>query len=118
MRTLSIAFAIALVGLGNAQAQEPTKGSSMNSTHADHCVMATTEADWTALGLSAEQQSKVMGIQTKCKTDCAAMDASGAKEPALSQALMEKHQEQIRTALTPEQYKQWLTWCGDRSRKG
>ncbi|MEO8588668.1 MAG: hypothetical protein ABI432_04815, partial [Flavobacteriales bacterium] len=53
-----------------------------------------------------------------CKTNCQALGESGAMDAKMSQAITKKHEEEIKDVLTPEQYKKWLLWCGERPAHG
>lgn len=84
----------------------------------DDCVLATTAEDWTAMGLTTAQVEEVQAVQTECKTACVALKETGREDPAMSQAMLEKHRERIRTVLTKEQYDKWVAWCSTRPSRG
>ncbi len=84
----------------------------------DDCILSTEEQAWTALGISSEQLEQVRSIQTMCETDCRALKETGGTDPAMAQAMLEKHRESLRETLSKEQYASWLEWCAGRTVKG
>ena len=82
------------------------------------CLLATNKETWASLGLSAEQIAKVEGLQTTCKTACAAVSETGERDVKTAAAVMEKHEDEVRKVLTEEQYNKWQTWCSERDGRG
>lgn len=78
------------------------------------CILATDETVWISMGLSAEQIEKVKSIQTQCKTDCVGPLEGGEKDPELSGAALKHHEDELKKALTEEQYAKWTKWCNER----
>jgi hypothetical protein len=117
MNKLIMILALVLTSAASAYAQPPDTEQPVQLA-SDVCLLNTTDEAWTALGLSAEQLEQVKSVQTLCETDCTAMQESGQSDPALAQAMLDKHRENIRSVLTKEQYDKWLTWCDDRPAKG
>lgn len=96
----------------------------------DDCVSRTTPENWTSLGLSAEQLSKVREIQASHRKECAAHDETKAHETKANETkmtenqtadakakMMDKHEGKIKEVLTAEQYGKWLTWCAEQPAK-
>jgi len=116
MNKLIMIFAFAFASIANASAQPPdTQQPTLTS---DECLLNTTDETWTAMGLSSEQVEQVMAIQTLCQTDCTAMQERGGSDPALAQAMLEKHRETIRGILSKDQHAKWIAWCAERPVKG
>lgn len=117
MKTLMMAAALC-AGMMSAQAQStPTETKTTTTTtqkpmaHTD-CLM-TTDAGWTALGLSPDQMTKVKDIQAEHQKSCAAMkDEAGMKHDAVGMAMMaDTHEAGIKEVLTPTQYDSWKKQC-------
>jgi hypothetical protein len=109
-------IALALASITTSYAQPPDTQQPLLTS--DECMLNTTEETWTALGLTSEQLDQVKAIQTLCQTDCTALQERGGSDPAMAQAMLEKHRENIRTVLSKDQYAKWLDWCGERPTKG
>lgn len=109
-------IALALASMANAYAQPPDTQQPLLTS--DECLLNTSDEAWSALGLNTEQLEQVKAIQTLCQTDCMAIQETGESDPALAQAMLEKHRENIRAVLTKEQYDKWLAWCDQRPAKG
>jgi len=103
--TLCLAFCATLA----MQAQD-TKAKSDKPAHDQkhECLMAGDET-WTALGLTAEQVTKVKAVQTSCKKDKMA-----AKDDATAMASMTKHETELKGILTPDQYTKYNAWCAEQ----
>lgn len=124
MKNLMMAAALC-AGMMSANAQStptaPKTAPAENKTtattpqkpmaHTD-CLMST-DADWKALGLTADQMTKVKAIQDEHKKSCAAMkDESGMKHDDASKAAMvDAHEARIKEVLTPAQYDSWKKQC-------
>ena len=117
MKTLMMAAALC-AGMMSANAQSTTTETRTTATtpqkpmaHTD-CLMST-DADWKALGLSADQLTKVQAIQAEHKKNCAAMkDEAGMKHDHADMAMMaDKHEAGIKEVLTPTQYDSWKKQC-------
>jgi hypothetical protein len=75
----------------------------------EQCLMATG-ADWARLGVDQEQIMRVNAIQSNCLQDCvAAREGSGNIS-----AVMDRHIDELRRSLTPEQFEMWSTWCNEK----
>lgn len=112
-----IILLLAMASQVSIKAQPPgTQKQSIPFT--DECLLNTTDETWTSMGLAPEQIEEVKAIQTLCETDCTAMQETGKRDPALAQAMLEKHRENIRAVLSKEQYDKWQTWCEQRPAKG
>lgn len=109
-------LALAFTSSTSAHAQPPDVEQPL--LIADECLLSTSDEAWASLGLSSEQLEQVKAVQTLCQTDCTAMQERGGSDPALAQAMLEKHRENIRTVLSKEQYGKWLAWCEERPAKG
>ena len=113
MRKIILSLAVAVLGTAGtyAQGDSKTTTSVVTTPSAHHdCIMAD-EAAWTSLGLNTEQIKRVQLIQERCKKDCEAM----AKEKGShDQAAMDKHEKEIQTVLTKEQYAAWQKWCTEQ----
>lgn len=84
---------------GGSEGTRPQEGGG----HIDQeCIMAP-ESEWKALGLSAEQLTKVKAIQER-----ALREGPGATE-ALAK--------ELRAVLTPEQASKWVSSCASRQQK-
>lgn len=116
MNKLIMILALVLTSASSAYAQPPDTQQPLVT--ADECMLNTTDETWTAMGLTSEQLDQVKAIQTLCQTDCTAMQERGGSDPAMAQAMLEKHRENIRTVLSKDQYDNWLAWCGERPTKG
>lgn len=117
MKRLLIPFSFVLLCAGPLVAQTAA-AVPQDSTHVSlDCLLGTKAEEWSALGLSAEQQAQVQAIQTGCETDCVAFKESGNSDPAMSHAIVVKHQERIGKILSKEQYDQWIAMCRTRPRK-
>lgn len=90
-------------------ATTPQKPVTMNHTD---CLMST-DADWKALGLTADQMTKVKAIQAEHKKSCAAMkeDATMKHDEAGKAAMADAHEARIKEVLTPTQYDSWKKQC-------
>ena len=127
MKTLMIAAALC-AGMMSAHAQSTptdTKTTPTESTPSattpqkpvtqvdNKDCLKTSDAEWKALGLTAEQMTKVQAIQAEHKKDCAAMkDEAGMKhDEATKAAMADKHEERIKEVLTPAQNDAWMKWC-------
>ena len=74
--------------------------------------LRTTDAEWKALGLTAEQMTQVQSIQAEHKKQCTAMkDEAGKKDEAAKAAIADQHEARIKEVLTPTQYDSWKKQC-------
>jgi hypothetical protein len=118
MKTLMIAAALC-AGMMSAQAQDtPTENKGTTTTPATtpqkpvtrmdkkDCLM-TTDADWKAMGLTADQLTKVKAIQAEHEKACAGMK----KDDASAAMMTDKHEARIKEVLTPTQYDSWKKQC-------
>lgn len=109
MKTTILTLGFALFTLG-AVAQEtmsaPPPATVKGDKHA--CIMASADT-WTSLGLNADQIAKVKDIQASCKKEYDASKADATK----ATASVNKHEEQLKAVLTPEQYTKWSQWCAE-----
>lgn len=120
MKYLMMAAALCAGTLG-AQAQStPTETKDKTATatqqpgaQAHKDCLKTSDADWKALGLTAEQLTRVKAIQAEHEKACAGMkDESGMKkDPAGAAAMADQHEERIKEVLTPAQYDSWQKQC-------
>lgn len=111
MKYLITAVALCL-GLSNVQAQttpepSPATKPAAAPAHAAHNCMTATDKDWTSLGLTAEQTTKVQSIQAECMKACGAMMKS---DPKMGK-MMDKHEADVKAVLTTGQYDSWMKWC-------
>ena len=109
--------ALALTPFASVYSQAPSQQPQSMLT-SNECLLTTTDEVWTSLGLSAEQLEKVKSIQTICQTDCVALQEGGGSDPALAEAMLQKHREDMRATLTKDQYDKWIEWCEQRPTKG
>ncbi|MBP6312039.1 MAG: hypothetical protein KA408_07215 [Flavobacteriales bacterium] len=113
MKTTIITVCLAICTAFTAQAQE-TKGKMDHSTMQNEkhkCMMAGDET-WKTLGLTSDQMTKVKEIQKSCNADH--MDAK-ADDKAM--ASVDKHEEELKGVLTPEQYANYTKWCSEQHGK-
>jgi hypothetical protein len=75
----------------------------------EQCLMATG-ADWARLGVDQEQIMRVNAIQSSCLQDCVAA-REGAGDVS---AVMDRHIEELRRSLSPEQFEKWSKWCNNK----
>ena len=112
MERTFLAIALALMCAISISAQTPPPTPANVS---DECLL-TTDADvWASIGLTTKQVEQVQGIQTNCKTACAATSETGVKDAAAGKATMKKHHRKIRQVLSKEQYIKWAAWCKDKA---
>lgn len=116
MKYLMMAAALC-AGTLSAQAQStPTESTSSSATataqkptpQARKDCLKTTDADWKALGLTAEQMTQVKAIQAEHEKACTSMkkdDTAGAA------AMVDQHEARIKEVLTPTQYDSWQKQC-------
>ena len=110
-----IAFVAAIfIGVATLLAQEQ---KSTPGTVDTECLLITSEQDWTAIGLNAQQVQEVRAVQTDCKTDCLVNKESAPQDPQLGQAILGKHKERVRRIVGEELYAKWLKWCSEREGK-
>ena len=64
---------------------------------------------WTSIGLSADQKKQVQDVQASCK---AGYNTAKPDEKASSVA---RHEEKLKSILTPEQYPKWSKWCAQEA---
>lgn len=69
--------------------------------------LKTTDADWKALGLTAEQMTQVKAVQDEHQQACAGMK----KDEARTDALLDQHETRIKALLSPTQYESWMKQC-------
>jgi hypothetical protein len=119
MRTF-ILLLLATLAYGPAAAQTGMDADSLKVDHLSNeaCLLAMTDEEWTALGISTEQLDAVRSVQTACKTDCLATPPGAAESGRLSKATLVKHTEAIQRILSAEQFDKWSTWCSERPSKG
>ncbi len=110
-------------GVLSAQAQSTpteTKGSTTTTsvqkpvTQAHKDCLKTTEADWKALGLTAQQLTEVKAVQAEHEKACSSMtkDEAGMKKDDAAKAEMtDAHEARIKELLTPTQYDSWKKQC-------
>jgi hypothetical protein len=118
MKNLMIAAALC-AGMMSAQAQStPTDNKGTTTTPAttpqkpvtqvdNKDCLRTTEADWKAMGLTADQLTKVKDIQAEHEKACAGMK----KDDASKTMMTDKHEARIKEVLTPTQYDAWKKQC-------
>lgn len=110
MKTLLTTIGMVLFASTTLIAQDMKGEPTRTDKHA--CIMADA-GTWTDLGLSAEQLEKVKVIQTSCKKEYEAAKAAGTKYTEAS-----RHEADLKTVLTPDQYTKWSQWCSaDRAAK-
>ena len=117
MNHLLLPLTVALFCAGPLAAQTPPTIPSDTAHVSMECLLGTKPLEWAALGLSFEQQAQVQAIQTNCETDCVAFKETGSSDPAMSHAILVRHQERIGKILSKEQYDQWIAMCQTRPRK-
>ncbi len=71
-----------------------------------------SEPELKSLGLTTDQLTKVKDIQARCSKECA---HSMKEKGAMDHASMDKHQQELQSALTPDQYTKWQEWCSAKS---
>jgi hypothetical protein len=81
---------------------------------AQECLIAADASVWTAIGLNDEQMERVKAIQGTCRTDCMATKENGAQDAPVSKAIVEKHEQEVKQVLTPDQWAKWQAWCRER----
>ncbi len=111
MRTILMSIAAALF------ISAPVMASNATTSDHDHdsrhrCIMFGAEK-WQKLGLSDEQMSRVKEIQASCEADYKAAKEEGGE----AEASVAKHEESLRSVLTPEQYTKWSEWCANKEHK-
>ena len=111
MRYLMIAAALC-TGMVGAQAQttpaeKPATATQKPMQHPAHNCMMTSDADWTSLGLTAEQTTSVQAIQAECKKEC----AGKMKDDPSMMKMMDTHEARVKEVLTPAQYESWMKLC-------
>lgn len=105
MKTLLCSLGLALFTFTGVAAQDGTK-----TTHERHtCIMADA-ATLETFGLTDDQLTKVRSIQASCEKEHKASAADAAK----SAASVAKHEAELQTVLTPEQYTAWNKWCNSK----
>jgi hypothetical protein len=91
---------------------------SPSHTSIDDCMLNTTDQAWNDLGITSDQLDQVKSIQTLCETEHKALMEARDTDTSMEQALLERHRESTRAALTTEQYAHWLRWCAGRPTDG
>ena len=109
MKTFIITLALAAMGTTVSAQSKPATAVASGS---HECIMATDANALTSLGLSPEQITQVNAIQADCKKACAM-----ASKDASMQHASDKHAEQLKGVLTPEQYTNWVAWCAKNPAK-
>ncbi len=119
MKTFSILL-LALVSCINLSAQTGMDADSLKVDHLSNeaCLLAMTDEQWTALGITTDQLDQVRSVQTACKTDCMATTPGAKESGRLSKATLVKHTQAIQGILTAEQFEKWSTLCAERPTKG
>lgn len=115
MKRLLSPLAALLFSAGALSAQTTPMPLADSTRVSEECMLGMQEQEWSALGLSAAQIEQVQGVQTDCKTDCVAHKETGSPDPAMSRALLEKHQERIGKVLDKQQYDKWIAFCKQRA---
>lgn len=108
------------IGMFGAQAQNaPAKPVNTltpvatTPAHPAHNCMMASDKDWASLKLTAAQTGRVKAIQAACMKDCGARMKT---DPKMS-AMMDKHEAEVKTVLTADQYTQWMKWCAAQVQK-
>jgi len=101
---LTVGFAL-FASLGAFAQNDATMPQSKGDKHS--CIMAGADT-WTTLGLSTEQVAKVKDIQASCEKDHATATADGSAKASVA-----KHEDELKTVLTPDQYMKWSQWCDE-----
>ena len=109
-------------GLVSAKAQSspsdhkqdmPATSKDQAGSQAHKDCLRTSDAEWKALGLSADQMTQVKAIQAEHEKACAAMkdDAGMKKEDPAKAQMADADEARIKEVLTPAQYDSWKKQC-------
>lgn len=113
MKIMLTAAALCL-GIMSASAQSD---KVQDATSPKNCLTSTTDKDWSSLGLSAEQSTKVKDLQGEWRKAESAKTVD-AKTATKSSPMMDSYEAKVKEVLTPEQYENWVKWCSTHASKG
>ncbi|MBP6310698.1 MAG: hypothetical protein KA408_00395 [Flavobacteriales bacterium] len=108
MKYSVITAAFVLVSsLGFAQSKTTATDQNKQMDKASHCCVTGKGVDLQSLKLEADQQTKLESIMADCNAACKALPAGDAQR----EETMNKYHGEIKSLLTPEQYKAFQTQC-------
>lgn len=110
MKYLMTTAALCL-GMLTAQAQIEKAAPMVPVSH--NCLSTTTDKDWSALDLSAEQTTKVKEVQMECMKMSDKMKADHMDSKA--SPMLDKYEGKVKEVLTPAQYDMWVKQCSTRA---
>ena len=113
MKPLLLVAALVLCGL-HASAQAPAKEPSSESLQS--CLLGTRPETWATLKLTRDQLQRVGFVQEACKEECSV--AGAKKTSTISSADGTTVMGELKSILTPEQYRAWVAYCGGGSVSG
>ena len=108
MRTTILTAGFALFSSFGVQAQNDATMPIQGKGDKHACIMAGADA-WTSLGLTNDQIAKVKEIQAVCQKDYDVSKADGSAATSVA-----KHEEDLKTVLSPDQYNKWVQWCDEQ----
>ena len=106
-RNLLTLAAALIVSLG-ATAQSALLVEVANPGGLTHECILADDAVWQSFGLNADQLARVKAIQDRCRKDC---ETSMKEKGTYDHAAMERHEKELQTVLTTEQFTKWQKWC-------
>ncbi len=108
MKTTIMMLGFALFASLGANAQNDPAMPPQGKGDKHACIMVGADA-WTSLGLTNDQIAKVKEIQAACQKDYDVSKADGSAATSVA-----RHEEDLKTVLSPDQYKKWVQWCDEQ----
>lgn len=109
-----LAAAALCFGVVSAQAQDEAAQPVAKAPH--NCLTSTTDKDWKALNLDAEQTAEVKDIQSEWRAE-QSTQAKSSKDAMNKSPMMDSYEAKVKDVLTAEQYDKWVEWCSTHANK-